>query len=163
MSENLFESASVEMLAEIIREAESRMSAQQAAASAADQRALTFAGLLAAGATAFISQLSPHHNAAFWINVVVTVLLISAALLALCSARPTPWGFVGSEPGQWIDDIVERRPMHIVFAEQASHYDGAIRRNDRHMKLAGNTMKTSMVLTAIALFVAIASRTLPIF
>lgn len=155
MTTNPYELADEATLNEIVREAESLLAAQLQVAIAADQRALTFSGLLVAGVGAMIGIATSGDRPTLWLAIIATLLGLAAAA-ALVSARPTRWCFAGTEPFQWQADLIdESKTLHRSMAEMAAHYDGALRRNHRALRAAAWAMRGSLMLTAIALAVAI--------
>lgn len=156
MEYNLYESASPVMLAEIIREAESLLDEQRTVAVAADQRAVTFAGLLVAAIGAMVGAVASLGGHAPKAIVLVATTISVAAGLALWSARPTEWKFRGNAPSQWTPDIIGEREMHASMAEMAMHYDAASALNDRAISSAARAMRASMLLTALSVVAALA-------
>ncbi|WP_156348860.1 hypothetical protein [Sphingomonas sp. Leaf230] len=156
MEYNLYESASPEMLAEIVREAESLLDEQRTVAVAADQRAVTFAGLLVAAIGAMLGAVASLGGHAPVAIVAVATILSVAAGLALWSARPTGWKFRGNAPSQWTRDIIGERDMHASMAEMAMNYDVAWALNDKAIGSAARAMRSSMLLTALSVVAALA-------
>lgn len=155
MVENPYESATEEMLAEIIREAESLLDEQLSAAIAADQRALTFAGLLVAAIGALIGAIASLGGKASWPMTAIATSLAVAATFALWSARPTSWRWRGNDPHRWLPDIARKRNMHDCMAEMAAHYDSAAAANNLAMERAAMAMRASLLLTAVTLAAAL--------
>jgi len=155
MDYNLYESASPEMLAEIIREAESILDEQRTVAIAADQRAVTFAGLLVAAIGAMTGAIASLGGRAPLAIVAVATVLSIAASLALWSARPTAWRFRGNAPSQWTVDVIGERDLHSSMAEMAAHYDAAWSVNNRSICRAAWAMRASLIATGTGLFTAL--------
>jgi hypothetical protein len=127
--------ATPEVLAEIVREAESFLGEQLKSGLAADQRAMTLAVILAAVIAALVGgtasliaakiEIGPHIY-----SLAPMVLLLSLALIfAVQAARPTSFFYVGSNPRHWLADIREKRPLHRSMAEQAAFYSQNISQN----------------------------------
>jgi hypothetical protein len=143
-----FENASVEMLAEINREAEAYLAAQLTAGIAADQRAMSFIGLIAASATALgtgagVLLLGREPSA---IEAFIGVVLLSMAAgllwsmrLAASSAKPSRWEYAGNSPENWRADIAACTDFHCAYAQQTEHYIQSIPTNkevlDQNAKL----------------------------
>ena len=143
---------------EVIRQAESFIAGQLTAAIAADQRALTFAGLLVAGVAAMIgavASMQPSH-AVIRPLIYIAACLLLAALAALWSARPTKWHLPGNEPQCWLNDIqTEHDPMLVCKADTAEIYQSMIDDNKGQVEKAKWAMRFSMTLTAITLGTAL--------
>lgn len=155
MDTNPYESADATTLAEIIRQAESRLAGQLQAAIAADQRALTFSGLLVASIAALAAVVGTAKDPPLPAVLVATLLGLGAAA-ALWSARPTRWWFAGTEPFQWLPDLTDpAKRLHASMAEMAAHYDAALHCNSRSMRRAAWAMRISLGLTALSLLVVI--------
>lgn len=133
-------------LHEIIRLAESHLNAQLTTALAADQRAMSFASVVAAGAVVVASgaiavlesETQLHHVS--WVGFLVTAGLLTSMYLAISSARPSRFWFTGSSPSDWINDIQQGKPLHQSLAEQADHYAGMIDEIDEIMRVNGKRM-----------------------
>jgi hypothetical protein len=159
MSQSPYVAASPAKLAEILRLAEARLSAQLTLGVAADQRAMTMASFLAAldaGVIAVWTALKLAHSIP--IALMVTGFAISA-LLAAWSAQPVHWCVVGNEPKNWIDDIAEGDTLHNGYAAMAEHYDSMIAKNDsaiadnaRLMRAAFFVMIATLILSGVAAF-----------
>lgn len=95
-----YDSADAALLEEIISQGEKRLQGQLELGKAADQRAMTFAGLLFAGVAllmglAFGERAAPEHRPDL---ICVAGGFILAAALAGWSARSTKWDIIGNEP-----------------------------------------------------------------
>jgi hypothetical protein len=148
---NPFESASAKTLDEILREAEQRLEDQLTAGTAADQRAVTFAGLMATAVAAIITITAGLKGADRIATLAVGTGLSVAALAALWSARPTSWAFRGTSPTEWIGDIEKSQALITSKAEMAAHYGGGIGRNARAMTQAAGWMRVSLIVTGLTL------------
>lgn len=101
--------ADLKMLAEIVREAESFIAAQLQSGIAADQSAVTFAGVLAAGTAALLAgQLALFDqgaSAAIWVLGLVIVAFGVAIIHAFLACRPVDFNYPGNNPKFWKEDI----------------------------------------------------------
>ena len=134
MTDSLFSKASRGQIDQILAHAESYLNAQLTSALAADQRALVYAGFLAAGVVALvgggttllIDVKSPFLG--YTAFAMALGLTISMAL-AVYAARPTGFEFVGNKPDQWVADVAIGKPLIESLREQAVHYDAMIGSN----------------------------------
>lgn len=140
-------------IAEVLREAESYLSAQLTAGIAADQRALSFISLLAASTAAIAAgggALLIGDGASIAVQVVAWTLFGTAAGLlvsmwyAIRSAMPAEFEFVGNTPYGWIADVRAKRPLKMSLAQQLAHYAGMIESNDLTLKSNARQMKKSV-------------------
>lgn len=151
-----------ETLAEVIREGEARIEAQFSAATAADQRALSWAGFVVtitmattAGSITLISSniLLPLAI----IGVLLSSLLAISAFLAVGTVLPKKFSLPGNLPENWLPDEWERGFGHNLAQariEQARCLNDQI---DDNAKWAGETAKQlseSMALALTAVMVA---------
>lgn len=135
-------------LDEILRQAESRLQAQLALGIAADQRAMTFAGILAAVATALVAYAAEKGFSAALFGLIVPLLL--GAGCAAWAASPIMWDVYGTSPTDWIDDIADGRDdAHSAKAAQASFYGEMITDND--VRMAANATSIRLALWAAIL------------
>jgi hypothetical protein len=141
MSGNLpFAAADEPTLQEILREAESYLSAQLTASIAADQRAVGFASLLAAATAVLIATGGALLLGATsdtwlgWACMAVAAAFLAAMALANLSAMPADFWYVGNSPAQWVADVQSSRPLKESLAEQLTHYAQMIKDNDRLMR-----------------------------
>jgi len=141
MNEDLpFVEADDATLQEIVREAESYLSAQLTASIAADQRAVAFASVLAAatavliatGGALLLSQ--PPDISLGWTCMAVAAAFLVAMALANLSAMPADFWYVGNTPTQWVADVQLKRSFKESLAEQLNHYSQMISDNDRLMR-----------------------------
>ncbi|MGX9117068.1 hypothetical protein ACWTU6_10265 [Mesorhizobium sp. BHbsci] len=148
-------SANIEMLQEVLREAESYLDAQLTSAIAADQRAYTFAGavsaasvILVGAAYSLVTSHPPDTLLAFtaW---AVAVSLFVAAWMAVISARSVSFEFVGNQPSKWAADVENGKSFAHAIAEQCAHYDGMIAQNnfvmDRNSKIFNGAVNLALV------------------
>jgi hypothetical protein len=156
------------ILEEVVREGEAMLAAQLTVATAADQRAMTFAGLLIAAATAAtggVIALVLSDKPAWTVVVIGTVYAtaaIVAAGLAIWSAKPSAFSFPGNEPALWHPDLWQvgiggPHSIHQARVEQAVNLQSqigknknALSRNARWMRAAVLLGFTSTALAAIS-------------
>nr|AWM10102.1 hypothetical protein CIT39_29140 [Bradyrhizobium symbiodeficiens] len=143
--------ADLEVLKEIVREAESFLTAQLTAGLAADQRAINTAVYLAAilaaivGGTATLvsvgKPLGLHLLGVGWI-----VFFLAFALVhAVRAARPTPFSYAGNNPAHWEPDVKEKRCLRDSLAGQAAIYAQGIRTNVKCLNEAHAFMRLSLM------------------
>jgi hypothetical protein len=146
MSSTDYAAAPDVVLNEIIRQAEARLQAQLTAAIAADQRAMTFAGLLLAAAAAMIGTgLGASPDAKLTVPVFVTGLgLFVSATLAIVAARPVDWDFVGNTPSAWIGSIADKQTLHDALSDMATFYAEMIDNNETAIADAAFWIRLSM-------------------
>ncbi len=132
--------ADQETLEEILREAEAFLGAQLSAAIAADQRALTFSGFLAAsivvlvGATATFALASPSREVFAMASMIVAMAFTGSLYFAIRSAMPARFEFAGNLPGSWVADVLEKKTLVTSLAEQCANYDEKINDNANDME-----------------------------
>ncbi|MBZ9678235.1 hypothetical protein [Mesorhizobium sp. ES1-1] len=128
-------------LKEILRQAEAYLDAQLSSAIAADQRAYTFAGLASAAAVVLIggayslATMKPPTASMALVASAVAAVLIGAAWWAVDSARSVDFGFPGSQPENWVEDVSGKKRWETSLAEQCHHYDDLIVKNRATMEL----------------------------
>lgn len=153
MSSPDYSAASEKMLAEIIRQAEARLQAQLTAAIAADQRAMTFAGLMVAASAAIIgAALGLSRDADVALPTIATsFFLFAAAVLAVIAARPIDWDFTGNTPSSWVRSISNGQTLREALADTADFYAEMIAENDLAIAKAAFWIKLSMASALVAL------------
>lgn len=145
MTTSPYATADENVLDEIIRQAEARLNAQLTAAVGADQRAMTFAGLLFAGAAA-LAAIAAQNITSDQSGILIFVCLglsISGALAAV-SAAPSAWEYVGNVPSAWVGDIQSLKPLRESKSEMANYYDDMLATNETAIAKAGRLMRSSM-------------------
>jgi len=144
--------ADPEMLKEILREAESYLGAQLTAALAGNQRAMTFStGTAAAtavvgGAAGSLLLASKPH-----LELGVVCILIAFGFLvviwnAMRAAAPITFGYVGSMPSVWSEDIEENSSLTISMAQQCAHYNKKITENRERLERSNAQLEHAMWL-----------------
>jgi len=147
--------ASEAVLAEILREAESRLEAQLTAAIAADQRAMTFLGFLLAlvtflvGAAIAAATASTPSPFVAYLSTAGAVGLMVAAFFAFVATRPIDFEFVGNDPESWLGDVTQGSLLHDALAEQCAHYDDMLKSNRRAMSESSKSLWRSSVAAGI--------------
>ncbi|MCC8955695.1 hypothetical protein H8B02_20330 [Bradyrhizobium sp. Pear77] len=147
--------ADLEVLKEIVREAESFLAAQLTAGLASDQRAINTAVYLAAilaaivGGTATLvsvgTSLGWHLLGIGWI----VGFLAFALIHAVRAARPTPFSYSGNNPAHWAPDVQEKRSLRDSLAGQAAIYAQGIRSNIKCLNDAHAFMNVSLIAGVI--------------
>ena len=130
------------MLREIIREAEIFLDSQLRAGLASDQRAITFASIVAAATAVLLGAVvtiaatnAAALNIAIALVPVILCFMISLACAFLVS-RPTKFYYGGSSPRHWLEDVTQKRSLPVALAGQAKLYAEGISKNSR--LLTGN-------------------------
>lgn len=124
--------ADIDTLREIIREAESYMSAQLTVALASNQRAMALTSVIVAVAVVLAGAgVSLMISAGKDWPLGAVALLVAGGLLAAMrqtskAFSPAPFEYIGNVPSQWVDDIEKKMPLEASLAEQAAHYDEQI-------------------------------------
>lgn len=141
-------------LAEIIRLAEARLSAQLTLGVAADQRAMTLASFLATLDAAVIALLAIADTHRRWALIALVAGFGISAAIAAFSAQPVAWDVPGNQPQNWLQDIVEGDSLHNGKAAMAEFYGDMITANDRALASNGNLLRAAFVGTILTLVVA---------
>ena len=140
--------------------ADLRLQAQLAAAVAADQRALVFAGFLVAasaalgGAAATVLTGSSLDHYLGKVAFVAACGMLAAMACALVAARPARWYFAGAQPSDWRNDLIAKKPEITQVEELLVDMDRRLRKNDRSMKVNGWWITSSASIALLTLFVA---------
>lgn len=124
------------LLMEILREAESRLQAQLSSALAADLRAITFLGFLAAVTVATFGAGMAALDKSFPLSVIAIFTGSGfglACFYAFEAARPVDFQFVGNDPSSWRRDIEASIGLQDALAEQVAYYDEMLKDNRKAM------------------------------
>ncbi|MFV0922731.1 hypothetical protein ACR720_04490 [Sphingomonas parapaucimobilis] len=149
MSKSDYVKADEAKLDEIIRQAESRLAAQLAIGIAADQRAMTLAGILAALVSAVVA-FGATKGVTWSIGAMTLCLLISAGIAAF-AAQPVAWATVGNSPANWVEDIAEGvDDLESAKAAMASYYAEMIEQNDEVLAGNGNLLRMALLAAIVA-------------
>lgn len=139
---------------EALREGEARLQAQLQIATAADQRALTWGGLLVAAATgalgaglALIGKAEPDYGLGL-LAIGFSFSLMVSAWTALQSVQPDRFGLPGNSPANWLPDEWEclgsdRRKILRARREQAEQMSSQIAHNAASAKSRAEAMARS--------------------
>lgn len=139
---------------EAIREGEKLLDTQFLAATAADQRALTWGGFLIAAATGalggglvLLNKSQPDLLVGYAAMVFATAIL-RAAWLAIATVEPSLFGFPGNSPVNWLPSSwgctgSENNKIEVARTEQATHLDTLIRENREQAASNAKGMKRS--------------------
>jgi hypothetical protein len=141
-------SAKSPVIDEIIRQAELRIEAQLTAALAADQRAMTFAGLLFAGIAVLLGAEFRASTCSLPIDPVF-VIAIGFTLAAACacwSAKPSPWHFAGNFPASWNEDVAAEMTLEESRKEMAANFQELLELNEAQLHRSASWMRASMVV-----------------
>ena len=141
---------------EAYRLSERRIEVQTQAALAADQRAMSAAGL-ALAAAAIMCGLA--KDAAFPFGMLAASLLLMGTVgLAGYSARPVDFHMAGSTFGAFARDIADARPVIDVIVEMAEFNDEAIEENNKILGKNATLMTWAYVFALLSLVVAVSSQ-----
>lgn len=141
------------------------MQAQLAIATAADQRALTWGGLLVAAATgaiggglALIGKSSPDYVLGL-LAVGFSFAMMIAAWHSLQTVQPGQFCLPGNRPANWLPENwecigTEGRMLQQARREQAEHLSNQIAENAENARKRALKMASSFKLAKITLFVS---------
>jgi hypothetical protein len=154
-----FDSADPALIEEIISEARARLEVQLTAAIAADQRAMTFAGLLFAGTAVLVGlalgkDAQPAHEHPL---LCVAAGFVIAAALACLTARPTGWHQLGNYPSSFEDDVQNNLKLADTRAQTAANYEKMLKENEATLQLNGWFMRASMLVASVSAIAGIFS------
>ena len=142
--------ADLDMLKEILREAESYLGAQLTVGLASNQRAMTFATTLSA-ATAVIGSAagalllrSPPHLALGAVCVIVAFGFLSAVWNSMKAAAPIAFAYVGNVPAGWVRDVEGGVTLVQSLAEQCAFYDEKIGENRARLERSNTQLELAM-------------------
>lgn len=145
------------ILKRVVLEAESYLDAQLKVALAADQRALVFAGFLAAATVALIgygasSIFNGGAGAAIGhVAMGVGSVMLIAVFLAVLAARPVEFWLVGNSPKVWEEDIKCGRALADCWQEIATDLERRINCNMRTIRTNGRLLGASIWIAFCAL------------
>lgn len=151
--------------AEALREGEVLLNAQLTAATAADQRALTWAGFLIASATAALGggiallTKAPPDALLAVIALFFAGMSIAAAGVAIRTVTPKEFAFPGARPGLWLPDqqgltgTAEERAQR-DRVDRARQIDTFVRENMESAERSGMAMRWSFKMTFIAIVIS---------
>lgn len=149
-----FAAASKGQLEQMLAQAESYLNAQLQIGTAADQRALVFAGFLAAtvvavggGASALL--VSASNLFLGYLGFLTAGGLLLAFGQAVHAARPVTFEYAGNSPAQWTEDVRLAKPVVESMREQATHYANMIASNNLTLEANAAWLRRSQ-LSALA-------------
>jgi hypothetical protein len=160
MTQTAYPTNNAESLRQLAGAADIYLQGQLAAAIAADQRALVFAGFLAAATAALgsaavavlTSSVADHFLGR--LAIVAAAGLLVAMVCAVVAARPVRWFFPGSHPLDWQDDFATNKPEVDRLQELLADYDERITKNHRTMQVNARWMHGSAIGGIITLMTA---------
>ena len=154
--------ADEQMIREIVRQAESFLSAQLQSGLAADLRSMTMAAILAAvlsflvGGTASLIA-AEIDLGLHLITISELVLVFGVALIfAILAASPTKFDYAGSNPKHWVSDIENRHSFVRAMAGQAAQYADGISDNSRILRNGQSWLKRSLSCIFWGIFLGLA-------
>lgn len=154
---DVLKNADEDMLDEILREAELRLSAQLTSAIAADTRAMTFLGFIAAVTVASVGGGLAVLDTN-WVLAVIAIFVGAgfgvSGFFAFEAARPIDFRFVGNDPASWRGDIEKRISLRHAKAEQVAFYDKMIKSNRAAMSESAELLQKSANIAKITLAIA---------
>jgi hypothetical protein len=143
---------SEELIREARRNGETYLSTQIELALAADQRAMTLGGILAATSSIVLgfalSGLS-SSSATFFALVLSLALAISCAL-AFYSARPAAISPPGNLPSGWYEDISQNTPLAAALLEDLAVIQRSIEKNSRLIEGNARWLRAALIIAAMA-------------
>lgn len=135
----------------VLRQGELRLQAQMAVTLAANQRAITLAGILVAATTAAVgvgvAQMGQPlgHGA-----LAAAAMFITGAACCIRAAWPVRFRLVGNLPDNWWDDEVMSRPLADCLKKESDNYSGRIRENVRTINACANWLMAGVIAAALA-------------
>lgn len=150
----VYESASDEVLGEILRQAEARLCEQGDIVRSNEQKAVQLTGLfgtLAAAGFPISAQASIDHEAALAAGAFAgSSVCFACAVLAVAACFPERFGVVGNDPSNWLKDIEGKKSPKRSQAETAENYDQALKRNRLRMARRRLLLVSSLILFCFA-------------
>lgn len=138
---------------EAYRLSERKLEMQFTSALAADQRALSIAGLTVAAAAILAGLAANAENAI--VMLLGAACLVVSAFLAWHSARPQRFHTPGAEFADLQDDIKEKVSYETLITQIGGFNDKHTRDNDKKMRFNSNLMRAAFIMAIIGLLVAI--------
>jgi len=149
----LGEATTPEVLQEVLRQTEMRIADQLAMSTAADQRAMTFAGLLM---VVFVLMIDPSNNESGGaLSKISIAFLFVSTMLSVYSAKPTRLYGGGSSSGELVKYL---QPNYEGYAISGiiSRNDKSILDNDLAVKRAAKVFNAALLFAFIAFaFIAV--------
>lgn len=155
-----YSSLSIDVLQEIVRQAELRLQAQFQTTIAADNRAMGVAAALATisvvlmtAAVAALSIKGVGNQIASACSISSAVLLVGV-VIAVVSARAIEFNFPGSYPSNWDEEVAHGASFKKALSDMANHYDEMLKENNNKMNEAGFLFNLSLILSSASMVVA---------
>jgi hypothetical protein len=146
-----------ETVREILRQSECYLEAQLAAGLAADQRATTFASILAGSLTVIIGGvativLGESRYQVILLPALPMVICFAVSLwLSAEAAKPVDFYYRGNVPMGWLDDIQRKKELEISLAEQAFHYDEMIADNAKSLQFSAGRFNDALRIAQLGI------------
>ena len=148
-------SVSIEMAAQILRQGELFLQAQLQAGIAADQRAAQTGGIFTTLSTAVLastlaySAMTGSQQKLVAAGISTFFVMLLGAAVALYSARPTKFYFVGNHPEKWFS-VAEQTSLANELMGEAENYQDRIEVNARILRENGELLKWANRLVVLA-------------
>ena len=150
-----------DLIREAMRNGEDYLRTQMQIALAADQRAISLGGILAAAASVVLGFLFTDTDrltdALSYVCLFLSIGLGIASGLAFYAARPVPMKSIGNTPSNWYEDIKNERPLSEAILEEVHYIDKSIientiiiEKNAEFFKFAMITAAATVVISALA-------------
>lgn len=145
------ESNDLDIIREAIREAESFLESQLTTGLSADQRATSFASVVAAGAAVIggggITLILANSElvALGWVAITMSGGLLISMILAALAARPVQFCLPGMHPAHWVADMDAQKPLATSLREMMENYGRDLNHNQKVLKANGRLMWSSIV------------------
>lgn len=150
----LYESAEDEQLREIIRQAEIRLDEQGEVIRANEQKAVQLTGLfgtLAAAGFPVSAQAWQNHFDALAAGAFAgSLICFGCSVLTVAACFPERFGVMGNDPGNWLEDLLEKKTQKRSLAETADNYDKALKRNRARMSRRRFLLIAALILFCLA-------------
>jgi hypothetical protein len=165
---------------EAIREGEKLLDTQFTAATAADQRALTWAGFLIAAATAALGGGVALFNGTQpdlvlgYGSIIFGIAMLMASWTAIQTVRPSKFGFPGNQPAYWLPEEWDckgsaNNKEQTARTDQARHLETCIcenreaaEKNARAMHRSFQWALWSVIVAGAVLLAIVTHRHLPV-
>lgn len=174
-----FNDLPVSLQKEAIREGEMLLDTQFTAATAADQRALTWAGFLIAAATAALGGGVALFNGRHpdlvlgYGSILFGIATLKPAWTAIATVRPSKFGFPGNRPANWLPEEwncvgTAKDKEQAARTDQARHLDACIcdnrdaaEANAKAMHRSFEWALWSVVVAGVVLLAIVTHRNVP--
>lgn len=151
-----FAAATKGQLQQMLAQAETYLNAQLHIGTAADQRALVFAGFVAAmvvavGGGASAVLLGGNHLFLGYLGFATAAGLLVSLAFAVHAARPVSFEYAGNSPSEWAEDVRTAKSLENSMREQAAHYAGMIQSNNRTLETNCKWLRRSQLTATTVL------------